>query len=51
MRDKGKAGPKPGKHQALGELGQRILATMREPLIILDGDLRIIYVNASFCRT
>jgi two-component system sensor kinase len=51
MRDKGTAGPKPGKPQALGELDQRILATVREPLIVLDGDLRVIYVNASFCRT
>ena len=43
--------PKPGKHQALGKLEHRIIATVREPLIVLDGDLRIISVNDSFYRT
>jgi signal transduction histidine kinase len=51
MQDKGKAGPKPGKPLALGELARRIIATVREPLIVLDGDLRIISANDSFYRT
>ncbi len=46
-----KAGPKPGKPRALGELDHRIIATVREPLIVLDGDLRVISVNDSFYRT
>ena len=51
MHDKGKSGSKPGKSQALGELDHHIIATVREPLIVLDGDLRIIFVNDSFYRT
>ena len=51
MHDQGKAKPKPGKPQALGELDHRIIATVREPLIVLDGDLRVISVNDSFYRT
>ena len=51
MRDDRKTGPKPGTPQALGKLEHRIIATVREPLIVLDGDLRIISVNDSFCRT
>jgi len=35
----------------LGELDRRIIATVREPLIVLDGDLRVIAVNDSFYRT
>jgi PAS domain S-box-containing protein len=51
MHDQGKAGPKAKKPQALGELDHRIIATVREPLIVLDDDLRIISVNDSFYRT
>ena len=51
MRDDGKARPKPGKPQALGKLDHRIIATVREPLIVLDGDLRVISANDSFYRT
>ncbi len=51
MLDKGKAGPKPRKSQALDELDHHIIATVREPLIVLDGDLRVISVNDSFYRT
>lgn len=51
MHNNGKAGVKPGTPQALGELDHRIIATVREPLIVLDGDLRVIYVNDSFYRT
>jgi two-component system sensor kinase len=51
MLGNGKAGkPKSGKPQALGELDHRIIATVREPLIVLDGDLRVISVNDSFYR-
>ncbi len=51
MPDKGKAGPKTRKPRAFIELAHRIVATVREPLIVLDGDLRIISVNDSFYRT
>ena len=55
MRDQGKESrktrPKPRTPQALGTLDHRIIATVREPLIVLDGDLRIISVNDSFYRT
>ena len=51
MHSKGKARPKPGTPQALGELDHRIIATVREPCIVLDGDLRIIFLNDSFYRT
>jgi signal transduction histidine kinase len=51
MRDDRKTVPKPGKPHALGKLEHRIIATVREPLIVLDGDLRVISVNDSFCRT
>ena len=51
MHGNGKAGPKPGKPQALDELDHHIIATVREPLIVLDGDLRVISVNDSFYRT
>ena len=51
MHDQGKAGSKPGKSQALDELDHHIIATVREPLIVLDGDLRVISVNDSFYRT
>ena len=51
MRDDRKTGPKPGTPQALGKLEHRIIATVREPLIVLDGDLRVISANDSFYRT
>jgi light-regulated signal transduction histidine kinase (bacteriophytochrome) len=51
VHDQGKAGSKPGKSQALDELDHYIIATVREPLIVLDGDLRVISVNNSFYRT
>ena len=51
MRDDRKTGPKPGTPQALGKLEHRIIATVREPLIVLEGDLRIISANDSFYRT
>ncbi len=35
----------------MGELDHRIIATVREPLIVLNGDLRVISVNDSFYRT
>ncbi len=34
----------------LGELDHRIIATVGEPLSVLDGDLRVISVNDSFYR-
>jgi signal transduction histidine kinase len=51
MRDYRKTGPKPRTPQALGELDHHIIATVREPLIVLDGDLRVISANDSFYRT
>ena len=51
MPAKEKTRPKPGTPQALGELDHLIIATVREPLIVLDGDLRVISVNDSFYRT
>ncbi len=42
---------KSGKSQVLSDLDHRILATIRESFIVLDGDLRIIQVNDAFCRT
>ena len=51
MRDDRKTGAKPGTPQALSELDHRIIATVREPLIVLDGDLRVISANDSFYRT
>ena len=51
MRDDRKTRPKPGTPQALGKLEHRIIATVREPLIVLDGDLRVISANDSFYRT
>ncbi len=46
-----KTRPKPGTPQALGKLEHRIIATVREPLLVLDGDLRVISANDSFYRT
>jgi two-component system sensor kinase len=51
MPDDMKTRPKSGTPQALGELDHRIIATVREPLIVLDGDLRVISANDSFYRT
>lgn len=51
MPDDRKTRPRPGTPQALGELDHRIIATVREPLIVLDGDLRVISANDSFYRT
>ncbi|MGA7562861.1 MAG: hypothetical protein WBW55_06630 [Desulfobaccales bacterium] len=35
----------------MGELDHRIIATVREPFIVLDGDLGIVFLNDSFYRT
>ncbi len=51
MRNDKKTGSKLGTPQALGELDHRIIATVREPLLVLDGDLRVISANDSFYRT
>ena len=51
MPDDRKTGSKPGTPQELGRLEHRIIATVREPLLVLDGDLRIISANDSFYRT
>lgn len=51
MHGNGKKGPKSGTAQALSEFDHRIIATVRDPLIILDGDFRVIFVNDSFYRT
>ena len=48
MLDKGKTKPKPRTPQAFGELDHRIIATVREPLMVLDADLRVIFANDSF---
>jgi signal transduction histidine kinase len=50
MHDQGKAGSKLEKPLGLGELAHRIIATVREPLIVLDGNLRVIFANDSFYR-
>jgi PAS domain S-box-containing protein len=46
-----KAGEKPGTSPVLGHLDHRIISTIREPLLVLDGALRVISANASFYRT
>ncbi|MCL4502637.1 MAG: ATP-binding protein [Deltaproteobacteria bacterium] len=51
MPEQQKPRSKSGKPQALGELDHRIIATVREPLIVLDGGLRVISANDSFYRT
>jgi PAS domain-containing protein len=37
--------------QEAREYAESIVETVREPLVVLDNDLRVISVNYSFCRT
>ena len=35
----------------MGEVAESIVATVREPLLVLDADLRVLTANRSFCET